>query len=141
MKRTQFDDKMLEGAGQEFVRNLVSSVPDDELSMAWRSSLNERLLVTAQQTQKKKQRVAWFLRPAMGLSLTGALAALLMIRTAPMTMPAVRSSGNLEAALVQDHQQNLVMSDVAGLGVNPMESRPTESIMSDDWAEVDFESL
>jgi hypothetical protein len=40
-----------------------------------------------------------------------------------------------------DHQQSIVMSDVAGFGVNPLESRPTESNLGDDWSEVDFESL
>ncbi len=138
MKKTEFDDTLLEGSGQEFVRKLVSNVPDDELSLAWRSALNERLLVAA---PLKKQKMAWFLRPAMGLAFAGALAAVVMIRTSPMETPIVRSTGTLEAALVRDHQQNLMMSDVAGLGVNPLESRPTESSVGDDWSEVDFTSL
>ena len=140
MKRTEFDDTLLEGSGQEFVRKLVANVPDDELSMAWRSSLNERLRAEAAPAPKR-QRMAWFLRPALGLAFAGALAAVVMLRTSPMETPTVRKSGNLEAALVQDHQQTIVMSDVAGFGMNPMESRPTETSMGEDWSEVDFESL
>ncbi len=140
MKRKEFDDTLLEGSGQEFVRGLVANVPDDDLSMAWRSSLNERLLQTAH-VAPKKQRMAWFLRPAMGLAFASALAAVLMIRMSPPSSSIVRTTGSLEAALVRDHEQNIVMSDVAGLGVNPMESRPTDSNLGDDWSEVDFESL
>lgn len=136
----QFDDSKLEGEGQMMVKTLVSSLPEEELSMAWRSSLNEELRKTAVKS-RRRQYLGWIARPAFGLAFAGALAAVVMIRTAPTSTPSVRSSGRLEAALVQEHQQNLLMSDVAGVGMYPIESRPTENAPADDWSEVDLESL
>jgi hypothetical protein len=139
-RRNEFDDKLLEGEGQALVHKLVAGMPDEDLSMAWRSALNERLLETAAH-QRRRQRVAWFMRPAMGLAFAGALAAVVMIRTAPVGAPIRTHSGALEAALVQDHRQNAFTSEVAGLGVNPLESRPTEVITGSDWSEFELESL
>jgi hypothetical protein len=139
-RENQFDDSKLQSEGQMMVKNLVSSLPEDQLSMAWRSSLNEQLLKTAAKT-RRRQYLGWIARPAFGLAFAGALAAVVMIRTAPVPASHVRSSGRLEAALVQEHQQNLLMSDVAGVGMMPSESRPTENAASEDWSEVDLESL
>jgi hypothetical protein len=138
--RNEFDDTKLNDAGQKMVRELVSNLPEDELSLAWRSALNEQLLQTAQ-AKRKRQRFLFVFRPAMGLALAGAMAAVVMIRTSQMSIPTVRDTSNLEAVLVQDHQQNIVMSDLAGFSMIPAESRPTEGSISDPWSEFDLESL
>jgi hypothetical protein len=135
----EFNDSLLEADGQKLIQRLVAEVPDDELSLAWRSSLNEQLIQVA--AVKHKKRSSWLLKPAFGLAFAGALAAVVMIRTAPVNTPSVESSGTLEAALVRDHQQSMIVSDVVGIGLNPLESRPTDVPPLDEWSEVDLESL
>ena len=139
--KNEFDDRMLESDGQQQVRQLVSGLPEDTLSMAWRSSLNEKLMQNAKQN-RRRQLLTWTLRPALGLGLAGIFAFVVMFRASTVSEPApVHKTNQLEAALVHDHEQNLLMSDVAGVGLNPIESRPTQSTESDAWSEVDFESL
>lgn len=140
--RKEIDDNLLESTGQLQVRELVSNLPDDSLSLAWRSSLNEKLLVTAQKSRRRQMLTTWIMKPAFGLALAGAFAAVIMFRVSGMEDPLPVAQGHLEAALVREHQQNVTLSDVVGYGINPMESHPTEGAVSmEDWSEVDIDSL
>jgi len=140
-------DAELGGADQQAMRSVVRQLPDDTLSMAWRSALNEKLVAEAAAKQRR-QRVSWFLRPALGFGLACTLAVLVLVRapghvsTAPVsTLP----SEGLEAALVSTHRQNTYAMDVAGVGLNPadlpVESTSSTSATTNGWSEDDLDSL
>jgi hypothetical protein len=142
MKEMRMDDAMLESPAQDQMRELVSSLPEDSLSLSWRSELNEKLLASAQKSKQSK-RISWVLRPTLGLAAAGALALVVVIRSGPTaTTPMAQRSG-LEAALVRDHRQTVELTDVVGAGLNPLESHPTSEVRVEgsDWSEVDFENL
>lgn len=136
-------DKALASVGQEQVRQLVSQLPEDTLSMAWRSSLNEKLLEASAANARRKRR-AWMFRPAFGLAVAGALAAIAFIQPSFRNgSPSVsHSTGTLEAALVMDHQTNVELSDLSGAGLNPAEASPSQNISTDgEWSDIDLDSL
>ena len=60
-------------AGSEFVSQTVRELPEDSVSLAWRSQLNERLFAEAGAKHHVARR-SWVWRPALGLGLAGALA-------------------------------------------------------------------
>src|SRR5690606_38106834 len=101
MNRNQIDDAKLTSPGQEKIREIVSGLPVDSLSMAWRSSLNEQLRQTAT-VARKRRRFQLLMRPAVGLAAAGALAVVAMLQTGGLKSgPTSVASGTLEAALVQ----------------------------------------
>lgn len=138
-------DAQLATRAQCAMREVVQALPEDSLSMAWRSGLNERLIAEGKRRQRRR-RFFWVLRPAAGLAMAGALAAVFMIRTSqvPDIAPAHSSSHSLEAALLSTHNEVSEFADVAGTGVRPMEAayasrgHAPENL---DWSELDIESL
>ena len=141
-------DAKLASAAQCAMRDVVRALPEDAPSMAWRSGLNERLLVDAAR-RRRRARFFWALRPAAGLAFAGALTAVFVFRTSPMN-PAptshsvASSSSSLEAGLLSTHSQVAAFADVAGTGVRPIETTYVSKNDEDDdldWSEVDIESL
>jgi hypothetical protein len=141
-------DERLQSASQQAMRSVVKALPDDTLSMAWRSGLNERLVAESAQRQRR-QRISWFLRPALGFGLAGALAMVAFFHSSTQTskvQPLARnSSGRLEAALVNTHSQVTLAMDVAGVGVTPAEasygSSDVPQSIATGWSEEDLDSL
>ena len=142
MKPHEFNEDDLNSPAQRQMQDLVSHLPEDTLSMAWRSSLNEKLLATA--PKPKRSVWSWLMKPAVGLGFAGALAVVLLVRTdvmAPVATP-TPSNGALEAALVRDHRDLVHMTDVVGAGLIPDESTPSQSYSVDnEWSDVDLDSL
>jgi hypothetical protein len=137
--KVQFDDSLLATPDQAKVRELVSALPEDTLSLAWRSGLNERLLETAAKNQKKR-RIAWVWRPAFGMAATAMFAVLFLVNNTPVAPIAQEST--LEAAILTDHRHNLALTDVAGAGLHPLEAQPTSYSVDDtDWHDFDFDAL
>jgi len=142
-------DEKLESVSQQAMRSVVKGMPEDALSMAWRSSLNEKLLLEAA-TKQKRRRINWFLRPALGLGLACTLAVVMVFHGqggAAKFRPAAGSNG-LEAALVNVHQQSTLASEVAGVGLSPVEmvaygpsSRSELATPAPNWSEADLDSL
>lgn len=142
-------DSLLDQPGQAFVREAVRSMPDDSLSLSWRSALNEKLLAESEKKVKRRRfQLVW--RPAFGLAVAGALATMWIIRP-DSAMPGISSPSNraemsLEAALVDAHRLSSLESDVAGTGLRPLEQRyVTRNVSQDfelpDWNEIDIDSL
>ena len=142
MKKMRIDDSMLESPAQDRMRELVSSLPEDSLSLAWRSQLNERLLESAGRS-RRRSRMLWVLKPSLGLAMAGALAAVVMLKLDTVQPVVAHQNSGLEAALVQDHRSSVELTDMVGAGLNPLESHPTSSYAADgsDWNEVDLDSL
>lgn len=143
-------DQRLESPAQRAVRDAVRQLPDEELSMAWRSSLNERLRAESAVQKRATRRWHLALRPALGLGMACALAAVVTFRlgSGPTSTPtpAVLDS-ELEAALFSAHRQVVGHADVAGTGLLPSEVnyvRREEAPLPSEWSEpevVDLESL
>lgn len=139
-------DARLNSEAQVAMRDVVRALPEDSVSMAWRSALNERLLAEA---VTPKRRFAWLnfsWRPAVGLALAGALAGIIIFRpnsAAPATS-AHGATASLEAELITTHTQYATFVDVAGLGALPMDTAYASRQGTDetpDWSELDLESL
>jgi hypothetical protein len=139
-------DERLNSAVQQHVAAVVRSLPEETLSMAWRSSLNERMLVEV----KKRQRVrlfGWIWKPTSGLALAGALALAVMFRPGMVeSLPvAAHHSGTVEANLVSYYRQSTVAYDVAGPGLampgDSVEGKTASKAMDPNWTEDDLSSL
>ncbi|MCW5943370.1 MAG: hypothetical protein KIS66_14155 [Fimbriimonadaceae bacterium] len=118
------------------VRHVVASSPEDELSLAWRSELNEKLLALARPVKKSRWALAW--RPATALAVTAALALtfVLQLRTTP--------SGEFEKGLIELHFDSERSLDMAGVGVAmPEVASHRSSTVADDvgFEQVDLELL
>ena len=136
------EDGKLNSAGQQAIRSIVSGLPEEPLSMAWRSSLNEQLLLVAAK-QQKKRRFLWVARPLAGVSFATALAVIVLIQPFSHKAVVVPDHG-LESAIMADHHQSAAASDVTSAGLNFNEVT-TEANASDPedgvWSESDVESL
>lgn len=138
-------DAQLATSAQIAMRDVVRALPEESLSMAWRSGLNEALLAEGAKRQRRR-RFLWLFRPAAGLAMAGALAAVFVIRTSTVVDPAPKptTTPSLEAELLSAHNQVSQYADVAGSGVRPTDAAyASRDRTSDDWdwTEVDIESL
>lgn len=136
-------DARLNGAGQEAMRNLVRELPEDSLSMAWRSSLNERILAE-EKAKARKSRWTWALRPAFGLACAGALAFVFVFHAPMSRSRATAAKPSIESELLTAHAQSSVFADVAEAGLRPSEASYVARQAPDSdvgWTEVDIESL
>lgn len=136
------DDAQLNSSGQVAVRNLVRALPEETVSMAWRSSLNEQLLTLAAKKQKKR-RLLWFATPTLGVSLVTGLAFVLMFHPAPHHPINVQDRG-IESAILNDHHSSTLSNEVstAGLNLNESATDANESDPEDGvWSEADVESI
>lgn len=140
-------DARLQTPNQQAMKSIVGGLPNDTLSMAWRSSLNERLVSEAL-AKKKRQRISWYLRPALGLGFAGALAVLALFHSVAAPVPSVSPAsrdGGIEAEMVSAHRQSTFAFDVGGVGLNPADAVNDPGAVipktSGGWSEDDAESL
>ena len=138
---SQIDEK-LSSVGQQAIKGMVKSLPEDTLSMAWRSSLNEKLLEAAAK-KRKKQRLVWVLRPALGLSLACALAVVVMFQPLGHKSMPVPDRG-LESAIMSDHHNSVLLNEVSSAGLNANEV--TSEVNPEDpddglWNDSDVQGL
>lgn len=143
MRRDNFDHEAVDhGLSLEAglrIREAVRALPDETLSLTWRSDLNERLAAAA--GRRKKARLAALIwKPAAGLALAGALSVAFMVKTAGA--PGSSSPAGLEDALVRNHLENISAFDVAGVGVTSGESEPGVVLPGpSEWDREDLTSL
>lgn len=135
-------DRILESEGHLQIKQAVQAMPEEHISMAWRSQLNEKLSAVVE-TKQRKRRFAWILSPALGLGLAGALAIVVMTKTpTPSSSTAFDSTPRLEESLIASHQETLRYSDITGVGLNTDEVVTKRSVTpAYDYNEVDFGSL
>lgn len=120
---------------------LMREIPQDQVSMAWRSQLNERLLSLGAR-QKAASRWMGIWRPVMGLGLAGALALVFVSQRVPTHAQTPRKPANLEAALLEIHADSVSYTQIAGAGLAPHEAEPVrQSLPAEDihWTSSDLE--
>jgi len=136
-------DERLASAAQTEMRKVVKALPEDGLSLAWRSSLNERLMKTAVR-QRRKQILGWIVKPAFGLAVAGALSVVLFTRQlAPQSSSFTSTSGGIEASIVSAHREETSYVDIVGASLTPVEAKNDQStgLAAPDLGESDLESL
>ncbi len=136
------EDSRLNTPGQVAIRSLVSALPEEEVSMAWRSSLNQQLMQIAAKKQRRK-RFLWIASPIAGLSVASALAFVVMLQ--PFAhKPIVRPDTGIESAILADHYSSTILSDVTSAGLNSTEVSTEANVKDPEqgiWNESDVESL
>jgi len=137
-------DARLESPAQIKMAAVVRSLPDETLSMAWRSSLNERVLATAKK-QRRSRLVGWIWKPTSGLALAGALAFVVMFHPNQVSPTVGQSDGTVEANMVNYYQQSTVAYDVAGPGLalpsDSSEAKTAQKAVDPNFTEDDLASL
>jgi hypothetical protein len=142
-------DSKLASAGQQAIQQIVHQLPEDTLSMAWRSSLNERLLADAA-TAKRRLRFTWFAMPTAGIAVAAALAVGVFLHAPSGSNEAVTgshttlaSSGSVERGLLDAYRQESESREIVGSGPDPAvdSSHPSLVDLASDSSEVDPDSL
>lgn len=107
-------DRELNSAAQLHVREVVRALPEETLSLAWRSELNSRLR-SEMARRRKLNLFGWVWKPAAGIALAGALAVAFMVQPAN---PVPANGGELEKALVSHYVDSTASWEVAADGVS-----------------------
>jgi hypothetical protein len=109
---------MLESESGQGIRSIIQAMPEDTVSLQWRSALNERLLALAP-TKKKLSAAMVGLRALVGVALASAVCLVVFVKsdstkvhTASMVDPSTFAS-----ALITEHRQSVVSSEIAGPGI------------------------
>lgn len=130
-------DRELNSDSQMRVREIVRALPEETLSLSWRSELNGKL--REQVARKKRLDLAgWLWKPAAGVALAGALAIAFVARM-PMHGPTAAHDG-VENALVNSYLDSTaaweVAGDNAGLG-DAKDAAGKAAPVSNDWEQED----
>ncbi|MCC7230016.1 MAG: hypothetical protein IT203_06450 [Fimbriimonadaceae bacterium] len=134
-------DERLESPAQSQMREMLKSMPEDTVSMAWRSGLNERI-ASAVAVKQRRRRFAWVLSPALGLGLAGALAITMLTKAPTSPNLGQPAKPSIESNLVASFRDSMNYTNVTGVGLNPDEVARSRSISAVyDPDEVDFDSL
>ena len=133
-------DRLLESDAGTQMRDFVRSMPDETVSMAWRSELNQKISAHVR-SQEKKRRFAWIVSPALGLGLAGALAFVFIFKSSSVSdNPSVVRDSKLEERLVASFEDNLRNYDMTGVGLSPDEVVSRRTNQGYDIIEVGFDA-
>lgn len=111
----EYDETELGSPAQQRTREIVQGLPEEPLSLTWRSSLNARLAEVAVR-RRRLNLLGWMWKPAAGLAVAGALAVAVVLQR-PEQLP---SQPGVESALVNVYMESTASWEVAtdGLTVN-----------------------
>ncbi len=115
---------------------LVKSLPEEDLSMSWRSGLNVKLMAAQEAKAKKRSAKKLF---AWGSSVSAGFAAtayfVLMANVAPVVSPTSQGDSVVFASeLVKTHQESVVLGSVSGIGSGSIHET---SITEDSYSSLD----
>jgi len=123
----------------EHLQEVVRALPEDGLSLSWRSELNEKLLAS----QPVRRRGPWFAwKPVAGLVCAAALAMMFIMPRSPEP-GAATPSGSFEAKLLVEHAQSSRSRELVDVGLTAVEAKRSSERSADltDWNPSDLESL
>jgi hypothetical protein len=131
-------DELLESPAQKATQNLLSGLPEETLSLAWRSQLNEKLIVIAEKPKPKPfWAIAW--KPAAGLALASALALVFVLQMNPSTAPSSTATAkDSSSVILTAHNEG---STWAELGVSPASDSSATVPAIDDFSDLDLDTL
>ena len=134
-------DVALNEKGQQFVAQAVKQIPAEELSLAWRSNLNEKLLQESAKVSSTRKRINFVWRPMAGVGVGAALAfALLVPRNADFSL--VHPS-SVEASMMQAHIAADRSHELIGSALVSADNQSNGIVMpaNYEWQESDLGAL
>lgn len=135
-KEEAFDESKLNSDNQQKVAMLVKSLPEEDLSMSWRSGLNVKLMAAQEAKAKKrsaKKLFAWASSVSAGFAATAYF--VLMANVAPVVSPTSQGDSVVFASeLVKTHQESVVLASVSGIGSGSIHET---SITEDSYSSLD----
>jgi hypothetical protein len=136
-------DQSLGHSGQEAMRSLVRALPEEEVSLRWRSELNERIRREAGTAPARRSFALWAWKPAVALALAGSFAVVALLRSPEISGGTFVNQTPIEATLVSIHNQNSLYSDLTAAGLNGSEAMYDASGFNPGlpWAPDDLDSL
>lgn len=132
-------DAQLVRGDQRLVAQAVGQLEEDELSLAWRSALNERLLELQPTKRKPWWAAAW--RSVLATGLAASVLSVALLRAGPASPGHAES---LENELIRIHLDSAAALDLAGTGLVPHEvasARPAPIEEELHWSAVDLDLL
>jgi hypothetical protein len=134
-------DERLASQPQARVSQMVRDLPSEEPELIWRSELSGRLHDVAAQKERKRK-IAWTMRPAVGLCAATALAVVFMYRPQPQEGPAT-ARVNVEAQVISAHREAVQLSSFWGSVRADEEARVASAPLPSEyqWEESDLGTL
>ncbi len=118
----------------EGLRGLVHSLPEETVSLKWRSELNERLLMDA--AKPKRSWFAWMWRPAAGLAVAGAVTAVVFMNAPKPVLEAKPTEGTEVASKLFHAHETAVAYRTFGTPAPISEGHASEAINSYEEADL-----
>ena len=118
------------------VREIIQEMPEDVLSLTWRSQLNEKILVESARIQRRRK-LSWWSRPAASLVLAGGLALVFLVR-APMMNARVADAPSIESTLLNVHRESQVSVTDVSLTSSEADEYGVTIPHPDGWTESDL---
>lgn len=137
-------DRDLNSLESQKVAKAVSSLKDDDLSMAWRSQLNERL---AAESHKKVKRLffgrVWGYVAGLGLSTVAGVSLFLAFAPATINTPGPAMSDSVESQMLAAHHTAVRSADAAVDGLSTLDETDTAAAAKNinEWKQEDLEAL
>lgn len=133
-------NRALNGVDQQLMAQAVKRMPEDQVDLAWRSALNERLLQESRQHRAARRRMSLFWRP-MGLAAAaGAFALALLLPRGDTGVGLQVKSQPIETTIVQVHSAAKSRFDLTGSAL-PVDATAQGDSSSFEWQPSDLESL
>lgn len=136
-------DQALDSKGSQAIREIVKGLPEEELSMLWRSQLNDKIQAMATPKKSRFGGLVW--KTGLGLGLAGVMAFAMIMKMPSSHASMTASPQNIEATLLNSHAEGEVAAEVAGPGSVSTASMTTQTSTSAqtlvDWSMTDTEAL
>lgn len=137
-------DAALDNEGQKSVAKLIKDLPEDTVSLAWRSQLNEKLLKCA--VAKKRPVPIWLWGSLGSAAVAGCLGVVLTLQF--IATPQTSNVSGIESSIVSAHRNSVALAEVSGSGLNfdevtapNDEAKPAINSPSIPWTRDDAEDL
>lgn len=137
-------DQALEGSESRKIAKAIKKLPEDELSLSWRSQLNEKIAQEATRKAKTRRswRLAWGTGMGLGLSATTAVVFMLVLAKPDVSMIPTRTERSFESEIVAVHQQVVQSGTIAGEGLSALDETPSTAKKAQyEWKQEDLEAL
>ena len=133
-------DELLNSPVQQTVGKTVRSLPQESVSLQWRSALNEKLRALQPMGEKVSILIIGF-RALAGVGLASLVCLALYSKFAPQSIPRRASSQNVASALIAEHRDSVASSEIAGPGIVDGESESKNTADGGDSTSADLETL
>ena len=133
-------DELLNSPSQQSMRQAVQALPQDSVSMQWRSTLNEKVR-TLRPLRKKATLLVIGFRALAGVGLASVVCIALYSKfSAQPPAPKVKAQ-NVASALIAEHRESVASSEIAGPGIVGTETDGRTGSESSESGNADLDTL